>query len=237
MADYISLLKSEIPEYETKLPASKKTVKYRPFLVKEEKILLVAKQNKDKKEQISAIENVILSCCNLKNIDKLPLVDVEHMFLELRKRSIGERINLNFNCPETKETIQVNLDLNDINLSNSTNKKTVTLSGTKKIIFKDYTFEDFKKSFSILKTKSDEIVFLMSKLETPTEIIDCDTLSNKQKTEVIDNLLPSEYKKIINESNKVKRYEHTIKYETQSGEEKSLLIRGLFDFFCLPSAI
>ena len=237
MTDYISLLKSETPEYETKLPSSKKTVKYRPFLVKEEKILLVAKQNGDKNEQLSAIENVITSCYNLNKIDNLPLVDVEHMFLELRKKSIGELIDLQFTCPDTKENIKVGLDLSELKVSNSKNKKSIQLSNSKKICFKDYTFGDFKKTFSSLKNKFDEIVFLMSELETPTEKIDCGTLTSKQKAEIVDNLLPSEYKKIVNESNKVTRYEHTIHYKTESGKEKTLLIRGLFDFFCLPSAI
>ena len=126
--DHIKLMRSELPEHETILPTSKKLVKYRPFLVKEEKILLIAKQSKDKKEQLNAIENIILSCCDIKNIATLPLVDVEHLFLELRKKSIGEIVNLNFNCPQTKEKINIKLDLDDIKLNSSKNKKKIQLS-------------------------------------------------------------------------------------------------------------
>jgi len=237
MTDYKTLLQSEIPEYETKLPSSGKVVKYRPFLVKEEKILLLSKQNGDRKDQLSAIENIISSCCNIRKIDSLPLVDVEHIFLELRKKSIGEVVDLNFNCPETKEKIKVSLDLNDICTTNLSKKKTISLTGSKKILLKEYTFGDFKKSFSFVETKFDEIVFLMSKLETQTEVIDCESLNTKQKNEILDNLLPADYNKIIKENDKVVRHEHRVKYQTQLGEEKTLLIRGLFDFFCLPSAI
>lgn len=237
MTDYTSLLKSEIPEYETKLPKSKKVVKYRPFLVKEEKILLVAKQNGDKKDQLQAIENVITTCSNISKIDRIPLIDIEHIFLELRKKSIGEVVDLNFTCPETKEKIKVSLDLNDIRRTNNVNKKSIKVSDSKNLVFRDYTFGDFKKTFSELKTKFDEIVFLLSKIETPTQVIDCTTLTKKQKEDLIDNLLPAEYKKITTESNKVSRYEHTIRYTTQAGLEQSLLVRGLFDFFYFPSAI
>lgn len=237
MTDYLKLLKSEIPEYETKLPSSKKLVKYRPFLVKEEKILLVAKQNGNKEEQVSAIENIIKACCNLNKIDNLPLVDIEHIFLELRKKSIGELINLNFTCPESNESIKVGLDLNDISVSRGANKKSIEVSKTKKFTFREYTFGDFKKSFSTITTKFDELIFLLSKIETPTEVLDCKSLTIAQKKEILENLLPAEYNKIINENNKVSRYEHTINYQTKSETNRSLLIRGLFDFFCFPSAI
>ena len=237
MTDYKTLLKSEIPEYETKLPTSGKIVKYRPFLVKEEKILLLAKQNGDKKDQLSAIENIIHSCCNIRKIDSLPLIDVEHIFLELRKKSIGESVDLHFNCPDTKQKIKVSLNLNDIKISNQSKKKSISLTGSKKIVLKEYTFGDFKKNFSSVQTRFDEIVFLMSKLETPTELIDCLSLSNKQKNEILDNLLPVDYNKIVEENDKIARHEHRVKYQTELGEEKTLLIRGLFDFFCLPSAI
>ena len=237
MTDYKTLLKSEVPEYETKLPASGKIVKYRPFLVKEEKILLLAKQNGDKKDQLSAIENIIHSCCDVRKIDNLPLIDVEHIFLELRKKSIGESVDLHFNCPDTKQKVKVSLNLNDIKISNRSKKKSISLTGSKKIVLKEYTFGDFKKNFSSVQTRFDEIVFLMSKLETPTELIDCLSLSNKQKNEILDNLLPVDYNKIVEENDKIARHEHKVKYQTELGEEKTLLIRGLFDFFCLPSAI
>jgi len=237
MSNYLELIKSEIPEYETRLPGTKKKVKYRPFLVKEEKILLHAKQHFDKKDQLNAIENVIVSCSNLKDIDNLPLVDVEHMFLELRKNSIGEDVVLNFSCPKTNEKIKKNLDLTDIKIKSQSSKKKIQLSGTKTIELSEYTFKDYKKTFESVKSKFDEIVYLLSKLETPNEVIDCKTLTQKQKNELIENLLPAEYKAIIKESNNVKRYEHVLEYTTEDGKKRSLQIRGLFDFFCLPSAI
>lgn len=230
-------MRSELPEHETKLPSSKKAVKYRPFLVKEEKILLIAKQGKDKKEQLTAIENIILSCCDIKNINTLPLVDVEHLFLELRKKSIGEVVNLTFSCPHTREKISVKLDLGDIKLNSSKNKKKIELSPTKSIELKDYSFGDFKKSFGTIQSTFDEIGFLISKLETPVESIDCKSLTKNQRVELVDNLLPSEYKNILKESNKISRYEHVLTYNVSSGEDKTLRIKGLFDFFCLPSAI
>ena len=237
MSNYLELVKSEIPEYETRLPGTKKKVKYRPFLVKEEKILLYAKQNLNKKEQLNAIENVIVSCSDVKDINNLPLVDVEHMFLELRKNSIGEDIILNFTCPETNENIKKNLNLADIKVKSHRSKKKIKLSGSKTIELSEYTFKDYKKTFESVKSKFDEIVYLLSKLETPNEVVDCKTLSHKQKNELIENLLPAEYKAIIKESNNVKRYEHILTYTTKDGKNRSLQIRGLFDFFCLPSAI
>lgn len=104
------LPKINTPSYELFLPLSKKTIKYRPFLVKEEKILLIARESNDESMIINAIKQIINNCCLTKlDIEKLPILDLEYLFLNLRAKSVGEIVELQYKCNNNieKETGEV----------------------------------------------------------------------------------------------------------------------------------
>lgn len=94
------LPKIDVPTYELKLVSSKKPVKFRPFLVKEQKLLLMTQQSNDKKEVLDSVKQIITNCLitNGIDVDELPLFDIEYLFLNLRARSIGEVVNLSYRC-------------------------------------------------------------------------------------------------------------------------------------------
>ena len=103
----------ETPRYELTLPSTDKKVQYRPFLVKEEKILLMALESKDQKEMMMATKD-ILAACTFGQLDvyKLPVFDIEYIFLQIRARSIGEVAEFKVLCPDDKETYaSVKVDL------------------------------------------------------------------------------------------------------------------------------
>ena len=108
----------ETPTYELKLPSSSKKVRYRPFLVKEQKTLMIAQESDDTK----AIENAfasIISDCTFGELDayNLPMFDVEYVFLQMRGRSVGEKIKLTVLCPDDEKTkVNVEIDLKDVNI-------------------------------------------------------------------------------------------------------------------------
>jgi len=100
------ILKSSIPNYEIELPSTGKKITFRPFLVKEEKVLLVAQQSNDYNEILRAMKNTIESCFDkIENAGELPLFDIEYMFLNLRAKSIGEIVNPIFICPHTTKIL------------------------------------------------------------------------------------------------------------------------------------
>tara|TARA_B100000029_G_scaffold304320_1_gene297194 strand:+ start:886 stop:1635 length:750 start_codon:yes stop_codon:yes gene_type:complete len=111
----MGLPKIAIPEYRLTLPSTGKEIKYRPFLVKEEKLLLIAMESEDSKQIIDATINVIKNCI-VDNIDveTLPMFDIEYVFLWLRARAKGELIELKYNCPDCKKEIPVSFSVEDV---------------------------------------------------------------------------------------------------------------------------
>ena len=108
----------ETPRYELTLPSQDVKVQYRPFLVKEEKVLMMAMETKDNNETISAIKDVLTACTYEKlDINKLPMFDLEYVLLQVRSKSVGEIAKFRVLCPDDKETLApVEVDLSQINV-------------------------------------------------------------------------------------------------------------------------
>ena len=116
------LPKIATPTYELELPSSGESIKYRPFLVKEEKVLVIALESEDNKEITNAIKAVLKSCVLTKGIkvEKLPTFDIEYLFLNIRGKSVGEEIEVNIICPDDEKTqVPVFIDLDDIQVQKS----------------------------------------------------------------------------------------------------------------------
>ena len=116
------LPKIATPTYELELPSTGETVQYRPFLVKEEKLLVIALESDDTKQITTAIKTVIKNCVITKGIkvEQLPTFDIEYLFLNIRGKSVGEDIEVNIVCPDDEETqVAVNINLDDINVQKS----------------------------------------------------------------------------------------------------------------------
>ena len=96
----MALPKLDVPIHELKLPSTGKKLKYRPFLVKEQKLLLMASEGNDPKDMVNSLRQIITNCCveNDLDIESLPLFDIEYIFLQLRSKSVGEVSNVKFKC-------------------------------------------------------------------------------------------------------------------------------------------
>src|SRR5210317_526225 len=107
------LPKLVVHEYDCKLPVSGTKVTYRPFLVKEEKLLYLAMETQDEKEMIKAVKTILKSCSNVKDIEKLATFEIEYLFLKIRSKAVGETSEFKITCPDDNETeveVEVNLD-------------------------------------------------------------------------------------------------------------------------------
>jgi len=115
------LPKIETPTYELNLISDNKKIKYRPFLVKEEKILLMALEADDKKQIVHAIHEILQNCVLTENIkvENMPSFDVEYLFLKIREKSLGESIDVRVTCPETNKMFDVKLDLSTLKIDKS----------------------------------------------------------------------------------------------------------------------
>ena len=112
----MALPKLGYPTYELELPSTGKSVKYRPFLVKEEKVLLLALESKDEKQVISAVKDLIKNCVISRlKVDTLPSFDLEYLFLKIRGASIGENIALTVTCQDDNETkVEAAINIEDV---------------------------------------------------------------------------------------------------------------------------
>ena len=111
------LPKIATPTYELELPSTGQSIQYRPFLVKEEKVLVIALESEDTKQITNAIKNVIKNCILTKDVkvETLPTFDIEYLFLNIRGKSVGEELEVNIICPDDEETqVTVNINLEDI---------------------------------------------------------------------------------------------------------------------------
>ena len=111
------LPKISTPTYELELPSTEKTIQYRPFLVREEKLLVLALESEDTKQITTAIKTVIKNCVLTKNIkvEELPTFDIEYLFLNIRGKSVGEDLEVNVICPDDEETlVPVKINIDDI---------------------------------------------------------------------------------------------------------------------------
>ena len=109
----MSLPKINTPEYTLNVPSTDEEITYRPFLVKEEKVLLIAQETGTEKSIYQAIKSLIKNCCFGKvDVDKLPMFDIEYIFLQIRAKSVGETTTLEVTCPDDEETkVKIEVDL------------------------------------------------------------------------------------------------------------------------------
>ena len=144
----MALPKLNAPSYEMKVPSTGETVKFRPFLVKEQKILMIAQESKDPNMMANAMCDLIESCCeNIKEVEKMPTFDIEYMFLQLRAVSVGSEIELEMLCQDDNVTkVPVTIDLGEIKVSELPNhKKEIMITYKIGMTFKYPSLKDIAK--------------------------------------------------------------------------------------------
>ena len=120
----MALPKLNVPSYNTKLPSTGARVKFRPFLVKEEKLLFLAMESGEQQDMIDTIKQIIEACTDIKGVDKLSTFDIEYLFLQIRTRSVGENVEVVVTCPDDNETtVKASIPLDAIEIKKNPNHK------------------------------------------------------------------------------------------------------------------
>lgn len=222
-------LTESLPKYSCDLPYSKIKTKFRPFLVKEEKKLLILEETSSQAEIYNGIIEVLEACFS-ENVDfrKLPLFEVEYCFLKLRAKSVGELIAPKIVCPVTGESHVVSVDLNEINLKISENPESIEL-GNNFILHMRYP------SVGDLIDDSGDINTLVSNcivyFEDKTEKVEADNFSKSEIKDFLENMTSSQYEKIIAFFEKMPSLEIKVQYQTKDLEVRELTLKGIKDFF------
>jgi secreted Zn-dependent insulinase-like peptidase len=187
-----------VPSYELILPSTEKPIKYRPFLVKEEKLLLLALESGNNKEITTAIKTIITNCIQTKGIkvENLPTFDIEYLFLNIRAKSVGEEIELSVICPDDEKTeVPIKIDLEEIKVKKNpdhTNK--IELNKNMVLELKYPSLDQFISSnFNIEGISTDQAFDL---------IVDCiDKLYDKDEVYVFSDYTKDEWKEFIDQMN------------------------------------
>ena len=236
------LPKIATPTYELELPSTGETIKYRPFLVKEEKVLVIALESEDTKQITTAIKTVIKNCILTKGIkvESLPTFDIEYLFLNIRGKSVGEVIEVNIVCPDDEETpakIEINLD--DIKVQkdeNHTNK--IKLDDEIMMQMKYPSLDEFIKNNFDLENGSEMdqsfelIASGIDTIFTADEVWAASDCTKKEIREFIDSMNSSQFKEIEKFYATMPKLSHTIKVTNPKTKvESEVVLEGLASFF------
>ena len=236
------LPKITTPTYELELPSTQKKVRYRPFLVKEEKVLLIALESEDTKEITNAIRAVIKSCVLTRGIkvETLPTFDIEYLFLNIRGKSVGEVIEVNLICPDDGVTeVKKNIPIDDIKIQRTdghTNQ--IKLDDNIMMELKYPSLDQFiKNNFDFAEGNQMDQSFeligtCIDKIYTEEEVWTASDCTKKELTEFLESMNSSQFKEIENFFETMPKLTHTIKVKNPNTEkENDVVLEGLASFF------
>lgn len=233
MQELLNNMKKSLPRYSIKQPSTKKNMSFRPFTVKEEKALIIANQTGSYEDFLTTLASVIDDCFNLNtSAKKLPIFDIEYFFLKLRSKSVGEVLEPTITCPSTNEKVQLYINLDKI-------EPIYTKDHSKKINIDDFIivnmeYPSLEKLIEKENTKGDYfdlVIDCIRSIETKNELIEAENTSKDQLREFIELLTSEQYKKLIEFFKTSPRLEYEVKYKTSDLVERSIILKGLRDFF------
>jgi len=230
------------PEYDLVLPSTQKKITYRPFLVKEEKLLVLALESENTKQITTAIKSVLKSCILTRGIkvEKLPTFDIEYLFLNIRARSVGEEVEVKLVAPDDGETnVTVTIDLEDIQVQtneNHTNK--IKLDDTlmmemkypslEQFISNNFDFEgetDINQSFELIASCIDKIY-------SEDDVWSTDDCTKKEVVDFLEQMSSTQFKEIEQFFETMPKLSHTIEITNPITKVKStIVLEGLSSFF------
>jgi hypothetical protein len=236
------LPKIATPTYELDLPSTGETVKYRPFLVKEEKLLVIALESEDTKQITTAIKTVIKNCIETKGIkvETLPTFDIEYLFLNIRGKSVGEEIEVNIICPDDGETtVPIKINVDDIKVQkNEEHDNKIKLDAHLMMEMKYPSLEQFIKSnFDLSNNNAMEQSFelvasCVDKIYSEDEVWAAADVTKKELMEFLDQMNSSQFKQIEKFFETMPKLSHTVKVTNPNTQvESEVVLEGLSSFF------
>lgn len=230
------------PTYELVLPSTEQKLKYRPFLVKEEKLLVLALETEDTKEITNAIKQVIKSCVQTKSIkiDNLPTFDIEYLFLNIRGKSVGEEVEVNIICPDDGSTqVPVSIPLDEIKVQkDSEHTDVITVDDKLMMKMKYPSLEQFiKNNFDMtgetnLDQSFDLIVDCIDQIYSDEEVWAAADCTKKELKEFLEQMNSSQFRGIEKFFTTMPKLSYTVHVTNpKTNVESDVVLEGLASFF------
>ena len=235
------LPKISTPTYELVIPSTGKKIKYRPFLVKEEKILIIAMESEDTSQITNAVKDVIKSCIITRGIkvEELSTFDIEYLFLNIRGKSVGEEVEVLITCPDDGVTkVPMTISLDDIQVQiDESHSKDIRLDDNLTLRMRYPSMQEFiKNNFSVDNVGVDGtfeiITSCIEQVYNEEESWSASDCTKKELKEFVEQLSSKQFKEIENFFATMPKLSHTITVKNPNTEvENEIVLEGLASFF------
>lgn len=232
----MGLPKIDQPLFTLTLPSTGKEIKYRPFTVKEEKILLIAQESDEVDQALTAVKQVVNNCLIDIDVDKLAMFDLEYILLNLRSKSVDNNITFSIQDPDTEEKIQLEMDLNEVSISwpeNHTNQ--IKINDDYILIMRYPSVNEFfilvKEGIENHHANFEIMMNCMDQLVSEDEVYKFEDFEDKEIESFIDSLTSDIIHKIKNFFETMPKLRHEIPYTNSDGKKQTFVIEGVQTFF------
>ncbi len=236
------------PTYELELPSNGQKIKYRPFIMKEEKILLLALESKDKTQMVNAIRTILKNCIQTSRIkvENLSLFDIEYIFLNIRGKSVGENIDLVVTCPDDGTTqVEVSINIDDIKVDKPANHTNIlTISDDIKIVMKYPGIDTFVDTIDMFGDDEDEspkkepieedklAATCIHQIIKGSDVYEAKNFSHEEISAFLESMTSDQFGKIREFFQTMPKLKHVIKITNpNTKKEHEIPISGLASFF------
>ncbi len=234
--------KSATPKYDLELPSTGQTIQYRPFLVKEEKLLVLAMESEDTKQITTAIKSVLKNCIQTRGVkvEQLPTFDIEYLFLNIRGKSVGEEVEVNLIAPDDGVTeVKVSIGLDDIQVAkNDDHTRQIKLDDTLMMEMKYPSLDQFiSNNFEFneknqMEQSFDLIASCVDKIYSEEEVWAAADCTKKEIKDFLEQMNSTQFKEIETFFETMPKLSHTVKFVNPNTEkENEVLLEGLASFF------
>tara|TARA_B100000003_G_scaffold101446_1_gene90924 strand:- start:509 stop:1225 length:717 start_codon:yes stop_codon:yes gene_type:complete len=237
----MALPKLNVPQYTCKLPSSGKSIKYRPFLVKEEKLLFLAMESGENADMIDAINRIIVDCTNLTNTKDLTTFDIEYLFLQIRTRSVGESVNVTVTCPDDGKTeVSASVDLDAITVTTDPkHSKELKLTDDLILTMKYPSMDQFVKmnfgdddDISMIDQVMELAKSCADTISDANQVYQCKDATKKELNTFFEDMNSGQFKMIQEFFETMPKLSHTMKVTNpNTGVENTIVLEGLAAFF------
>jgi hypothetical protein len=225
------------PSYTTTIPSTGKEVRFRPFLVQEQKILLIALESEDMKNIVRAINDMLSLCYEDVDIKSLSTFDVDYLFLQIRGKSVGEKIEAQMSCTECKTQNDIEVNIDDINMTLSTDDtKKIELTPEWTLVMKYPTYDNIINSVASVKTETEllyeMIIASFDQIKSDASIIEFRDSTKEELEKFLGSMTPAQFEKVSSFVNNIPKLQHVVKFNCKKCETKNEhILEGMSDFF------
>jgi hypothetical protein len=236
----MALPKLSVPQYKVQLPSTRNDLNMRPFLVKEEKVLMIALESNDMEQISKAVRDIILSCYDLDSLEDLTVFDIEYLFLQLRAKSVGENMNIQIKCTqeECDGLTPISINVDDVEIINQNQERTILLDEKTGVgVTMKYPSMELIGSLDIEKLNSVEgvmelIIKCIDSIFDNDNVFDADAESAKDLEQFVESLNSEQFRMIQGFLQEVPAVYYKTEYECDKCKHTNVVeLRGLNSFF------